>query len=80
MANLPFVDKGLDALYVEAAGYYALPYVPEQYVEDFPLGDYVGVGTETRSSLTYFNNRKASIYAGSNEIQKNIISKHVLGL
>jgi len=30
--------------------------------------------------LRYFNFRKASIYAGSNEIQKNIIAKHVLGL
>jgi alkylation response protein AidB-like acyl-CoA dehydrogenase len=74
------IQQGLDELFVEAAGYYALPYVPDQYVDDFPDADYVGSGTETRSSLTYFNNRKASIYAGSNEIQKNIISKHVLGL
>ena len=28
----------------------------------------------------YFNYRKASIYAGSNEIQKNIMAKLVLGL
>ncbi|SDK05771.1 pimeloyl-CoA dehydrogenase, large subunit [Bradyrhizobium sp. Rc2d] len=28
----------------------------------------------------YFNNRKVSIYGGSNEIQRNIISKTVLGL
>jgi alkylation response protein AidB-like acyl-CoA dehydrogenase len=28
----------------------------------------------------YFNNRKLSIYGGSNEIQKNIISKMILGL
>ena len=28
----------------------------------------------------YFNWRKASIYGGSSEIQKNIISKRVLGL
>jgi alkylation response protein AidB-like acyl-CoA dehydrogenase len=28
----------------------------------------------------YFNQRKTSIYAGSNEIQKNIISKAILGL
>jgi alkylation response protein AidB-like acyl-CoA dehydrogenase len=26
----------LDALFMEAAGYYALPYVPDQYVMDFP--------------------------------------------
>ncbi|MFK4492377.1 pimeloyl-CoA dehydrogenase large subunit [Bradyrhizobium sp. USDA 336] len=29
---------------------------------------------------SYFNNRKVSIYGGSNEIQRNIISKVVLGL
>ncbi|MGD9598708.1 MAG: acyl-CoA dehydrogenase family protein [Steroidobacteraceae bacterium] len=28
----------------------------------------------------YFNFRKASIYAGSNEIQRNIITRHILGL
>ena len=74
------VQQSLDALFVEAAGYYALPFVPDQYVVDFPDEDRIGHGTETKSSLRYFNNRKATIYAGSNEIQKNIISKHVLGL
>lgn len=74
------VQQEIDELYVEAAGYYALPYVPQQYDLDFPDDDRVGFGAETRSSLVYFNNRKASIYGGSNEIQKNIISKHVLGL
>jgi alkylation response protein AidB-like acyl-CoA dehydrogenase len=29
---------------------------------------------------TYFNTRKVSIYGGSNEIQRNIIAKAVLGL
>ncbi|MEY3658553.1 MAG: Acyl-CoA dehydrogenase, C-terminal domain, partial [Pseudomonadota bacterium] len=28
----------------------------------------------------YFNGRAASIYGGSNEIQRNIIAKMVLGL
>ena len=74
------VQQGLDALFMEAAGYYALPFVPEQYAVDFPDDQRVGYGNETRSSLRYFNNRKASIYGGSNEIQKNIIAKHVLGL
>jgi len=74
------VQQSLDALFVEAAGYYALPYVPDQYVIDFPDDDRIGHGAETKSSLRYFNNRKATIYAGSNEIQKNIIAKHVLGL
>jgi alkylation response protein AidB-like acyl-CoA dehydrogenase len=74
------VQQSLDALFLEAAGYYALPYVPDQYVVDFPDTDRIGYADETKSSLRYFNNRKATIYAGSNEIQKNIIAKHVLGL
>ena len=74
------VQQAIDTLYVEAAGYYALPFVPAQYTLDFPDDDRVGEGTQTFSSLQYFNNRKASIYGGSNEIQKNIIAKHVLGL
>jgi hypothetical protein len=74
------LQQAIDALFVDAAGYYALPYVPEQYEPGFPDTDRIGFGTETQTSLRYFNNRKASIYGGSNEIQKNIISKHVLGL
>ena len=74
------LQQATDALYVEAAGYYALPYVPDQYALDFPDEDRVGDGAETSTSLRYFNFRKASIYGGSNEIQKNIIAKHVLGL
>ena len=74
------VQQAIDAMTMEAAGYYALPYVPAQYTLDFPDIDRIGEGIETRTSLQYFNNRKASIYGGSNEIQKNIIAKHVLGL
>jgi hypothetical protein len=74
------VSQAIDALCMEAAGYYSLPYVPEQYAADFPPDERIGYGAETRTSLRYFNNRKASIYGGSNEIQKNIVSKHVLGL
>jgi alkylation response protein AidB-like acyl-CoA dehydrogenase len=74
------LQQATDELYVEAAGYYALPYVPDQYVLDFPDENRVGEGAETTNSLRYFNFRKASIYGGSNEIQKNIIAKHVLGL
>ena len=31
-------------------------------------------------ALRYCNMRKTTIYAGSNEIQRNIIAKHALGL
>jgi alkylation response protein AidB-like acyl-CoA dehydrogenase len=65
------IVQAIDELTMEAAGYYALPYKAEPSV---------GEGAETQSALTYFNNRKVTIFAGSNEIQKNIIAKHVLGL
>jgi alkylation response protein AidB-like acyl-CoA dehydrogenase len=74
------MQQAIDELYVEAAGYYALPFVPQQYEADFPPEDRIGEGNETTTALRYFNFRKASIYGGSNEIQKNIVAKHVLGL
>ena len=74
------IQQAIDTLYLEAAGYYALPYVQEQYTLDSDPADWVGDVAETQTSLKYFNFRKASIYGGSNEIQKNIIAKHVLGL
>lgn len=74
------LQQAVDELYLEAAGYYALPYVPEQYSLGFAEEDRIGAGTETDSAPRYFNFRKASIYGGSNEIQKNIVAKHVLGL
>ena len=46
------------------------------------LGDNSQVGPDYARGLAghYFNLRKASIYGGSNEIQRNIIAKAVLGL
>ncbi len=35
---------------------------------------------DTMIAATYFNLRAASIYGGSNEVQKNILAKNVLGL
>ncbi len=74
------IQQRLDELFMEAAGYFSLPYVPNQYKLESDPEQHVGFDGDTVSSLQYFNNRKASIYGGSNEIQKNIIAKHVLGL
>jgi alkylation response protein AidB-like acyl-CoA dehydrogenase len=74
------IQQRLDELFMEAAGYFSLPYVPNQYSLESDAINHIGFGSDTVSSLQYFNNRKASIYGGSNEIQKNIIAKHVLGL
>jgi alkylation response protein AidB-like acyl-CoA dehydrogenase len=73
------IIQAIDELYVEAAGYYSMPFVPYQFNDDYD-GPHIGPDMATNSSLRYFNNRKTSIYGGSNEIQTNIISKAVLGL
>ena len=74
------IQQKLDELFMEAAGYFSLPYVPQQYNLNSDPEEHVGFGADSVSSLVYFNNRKASIYGGSNEILKNIIANHVLGL
>ena len=69
----------LDHLGVEALAYYAAPHEPEARLlghnEPTVTPDY-GI---TAAPL-YLNNRAASIYAGSNEIQRNIVAKAVLHL
>jgi pimeloyl-CoA dehydrogenase large subunit len=65
-------------LLMDVVGPYALPYQPEQ-------GDRwnePSIGPDWASTIapTYFNARKVSIYGGSNEIQRNIIAKAILGL
>ena len=73
------IGQLIDELFLELAGHYALPFVPEQFSGDFD-GESIGPWFAANSGRDYFNHRKTSIYGGSNEIQKNIICKMVLGL
>ncbi len=73
------IQQALDELFMEVAGIYALPFVPDQYETDFD-GEPVGPMFAADTAPHYYNNRKVSIYGGSNEIQKNIIARQVLGL
>lgn len=73
------VAQLIDELHMEIAGIYANPFVKDQFNKDFD-GEHVGPGTAANTAPAYFNHRKTSIYGGSNEIQKNIICKAVLGL
>ena len=73
------LQQYITELLVEVLGYYALAHVPEQLEEGFN-GKPVGPLESGYAALNYFNMRKTAIYSGSNEIQKNIISKLVLGL
>ena len=73
------MQQKISELMLEAIGYYANPFLPESAE---PGWNETPVGPEYGAHLApdYFNWRKSSIYSGSNEVQKNIISKMVLGL
>ncbi len=62
-----------------AVGPYALPFIEEAQYEGY-ADDPVGPKEAATAAANYFNYRKLSIFGGSNEIQKNIISKMILGL
>jgi alkylation response protein AidB-like acyl-CoA dehydrogenase len=66
------VQQAITELMMQAVGPMAQPFkaVDHGAIDHFT----------SRLSPRYFNYRKASIYAGSNEIQRNIIAKMTLGL
>lgn len=73
------IQQALTELLMYAVGPYALPFKRASSEEN----DFVSVaGPEYAAPLAgnYCNMRKATIYGGSNEIQRNIIAQMVLGL
>ena len=73
------IRQELLSLIRRAMGPYALPFIEEaQFAEyaDAPVGE----PEAATAAAAYFNYRKLSIFGGSNEIQRNIISKMILGL
>jgi alkylation response protein AidB-like acyl-CoA dehydrogenase len=73
------VQQALTELMMEALGPAALPFSRRVIEEGGPAAP---LAPEYAAPLAarYFNWRKASIYGGSNEIQRNIIAQQVLGL
>ncbi len=61
-----------------AAGPMALPFQHEA-MEAGWQGDFAGAALCAPLAGTYFNMRKTTIYGGSNEVQRNIVSQTVLG-
>ncbi|ASJ73139.1 acyl-CoA dehydrogenase family protein [Granulosicoccus antarcticus] len=73
------IRQAINALTRSAIGSYAMPFVSEELE---PGSNALPVVPDYAASVTgaYFNNRKLSIYGGSNEIQRSIISKALLEL
>jgi len=73
------IRQAINDLARRAIGPYALPFLEEEMNMDYE-GDFLSDKDAAPLSAQYFNNRKLSIFGGSNEIQKNIVSKMILGL
>ena len=73
------LQQAIAELMMLAVGHYALPYRPQAMRDDFQ-GPSVGAPHAATLAAQYLNLRKTTIYGGSNEIQKNIIARALLGL
>jgi alkylation response protein AidB-like acyl-CoA dehydrogenase len=73
------IQQATTELLMDVVGPYAMPYIPEDEIDG---RNEPSIGPDWASTIApaYFNTRKVSIYGGSNEIQKNIIAKAILGL
>lgn len=72
------LQQALTELLIEAVGYYGFPYNREAMEHGWnepPIGpDYAAP-----LAPAYFNMRKTTIYGGSNEVQRGILAKFVMG-
>ncbi|HRD78321.1 MAG TPA: acyl-CoA dehydrogenase family protein, partial [Hyphomicrobiaceae bacterium] len=72
------IQQATTELLMHIAGPFAVPFASDEEAfghNEQPFGPEWAAAT----APTYFNYRKTSIYGGSNEIQRNIIAKAVLG-
>jgi pimeloyl-CoA dehydrogenase large subunit len=72
------LQQATTELLMDVVGPYVMPYVP---AEEWDGRNEPSIGPDfaAGSAPAYFNNRKVSIYGGSNEIQRNIVAKAILG-
>ena len=73
------IQQRYSELMMLAAGPYAVPLIHDAMAAGWQ-GDYPGSAVHCAPlASTYFNMRKTTIYGGSNEVQRNIVSQVVLG-
>jgi alkylation response protein AidB-like acyl-CoA dehydrogenase len=73
------LQQELARLQMQVAGADAWPYDPQWMRQEH---EYHGPGGEfdMGAAASYFDSRKTTIYGGTNEIQKGIIVKHIIGV
>ena len=76
------LQQAITELAVDAIGYYAMPFVRDTWAELRGETNEPRPGPDYAAPIapSYFNYRKASIYGGTNEVQRNIMARLVLGL
>ncbi len=71
------LQQATTELLMDVIGPYVLPFDDHEEGSNEPP---IGPDFASEAAPTYFNWRKVSIYGGSNEIQRNIVAKAILGL
>ncbi|HEX5327517.1 MAG TPA: pimeloyl-CoA dehydrogenase large subunit [Acetobacteraceae bacterium] len=71
------IQQQLTELMMDMVGPYAIPCQSPDAGQNEP---FIGPDYAAGAAPAYFNYRKVSIYGGSNEIQRNIVAKAILGL
>ena len=74
------LQQALSEAALDALGPDALPFVQDGFAEvrGRPAPERPGPAYAAPVAPLYFNYRKTSIYAGTNEVQRNILARHVL--
>jgi len=73
------LQQATTELMLDVVGPYVAPFPGSLDDEDRTNEPPIGPDYAATAAPTYFNWRKISIYGGSNEIQRNIIAKAILG-
>ena len=68
------IQQAIQELRMDVAGYYSQALQGDMSAAEF------GHGFANTAQKLYFRGRASSIYGGSDEVQKNVTAKHVLGL